>query len=157
MYLCRLEAMLADGRRFRRGSSASIADFSAAQSIWFMRRAPPIAALLADYPQVVDWFARVAAFGHGDATPMGAAEAIELAARTQGHAPTVVAPGLGFSAGDLATVAAADYAHDEVAGAIVGLDVDEVVIARDDTRAGRVHVHFPRIGFHIKAIKKDLA
>ena len=46
---------------------------------------------------------------------------------------------------------------DEVGGAIVGLDVDEVVIARYDPRAGRVHVHFPRMGFHIKAIKKELA
>ena len=156
-YLRRLESMLGDGRRFLLGSAASIADFSAAQSIWFMRRAPPIAALLGDYARVVDWFARVAAFGHGEATPMGSGDAIAVAAQTKGHAPTAVGPGLGFAAGDPVTVAAADYAHDEIAGAVVGLDADEVVIARDDPRAGRVHVHFPRIGFHIKAIKKDLA
>jgi hypothetical protein len=53
------------------------------------------------------------------------------------------------------TVVASDYAHDEIVGAVVGLDDDEVVIARDDARAGRVHVHFPRIGFHIKALKKE--
>jgi hypothetical protein len=45
---------------------------------------------------------------------------------------------------------------DEIAGALVGLDADEVVVARDDARAGRVHVHFPRIGFHVKAAKKEL-
>ncbi len=156
-YLHRLEAMLGDGRRFLLGSAASIADFSAAQSIWFMRRAPPIAALLVDYPRVVDWFARVAAFGHGDATPLGSAEAIALAAQAKSHAPTAVGAGLGLSAGDPVTVAPADYAHDEVAGTIVGLDADEVVIARNDVRAGRVHVHFPRIGFHIKVVKKDLS
>jgi hypothetical protein len=53
------------------------------------------------------------------------------------------------------TVSAADYAHDEIAGMLVGLDADEVVLARDDERAGRVHVHFPRIGFHVKAAKKE--
>jgi NADPH-dependent curcumin reductase CurA len=45
---------------------------------------------------------------------------------------------------------------DEIAGTLVGLDADEVVVARDDARAGRVHVHFPRIGFHVKAAKKEL-
>ncbi|HEV7574787.1 MAG TPA: glutathione S-transferase family protein [Caldimonas sp.] len=156
-YLRRLEAMLADGLPFLLGSVASIADFSAAQSIWFLRRAPPIAAVLDAYPKVVAWFARVAAFGHGESTPMGSDEAIALAAQSKDRAPTAVAAGMGFSAGDEVTVAAADYAHDEIAGRVVGLDGDEVVIARDDARAGRVHVHFPRTGFHIKPIKKDSA
>ncbi|MEO5844564.1 MAG: glutathione S-transferase family protein [Caldimonas sp.] len=154
-YLRRLEAMLADGRLFLIGSVASIADFSAAQSIWFMRRAPPIAAMLGACPKVVDWFERVAAFGHGKSTPMGSDEAIALAARSVGHAPTSIASGAGFAAGDQVTVVAADYAHDEIAGGIVGLDGEEVVIARDDERAGRVHVHFPRLGFHVKAARKE--
>ena len=49
----------------------------------------------------------------------------------------------------------ADYAHDEVVGSLVGLDASEVVVERVDERAGTVHVHFPRVGFHVKAIKKD--
>ena len=75
-----------------------------------------------------------------------------------------MATGVGFcsatsrrSPSDAVTVAAADYAHDEISGAVVGLDGDEVVIARDDARAGRVHVQFPRIGLHVKAAKKDLS
>ena len=154
-YLARLAAMLADGRKFLLGGSASLADVSAAQSIWFMRRAPPIAALLAPYPGVVAWFERVAAFGHGDATPMTSEEAIAVAAGARGHAPTRVADGQPFAAGSEVTVAASDYAHDEIAGRVVGLDDDEVVIAREDARAGSVHVHFPRIGFHVKALKKE--
>ena len=31
----------------------------------------------------------------------------------------------------------------------------EVVVERVDERAGTVHVHFPRVGFHVKAIRKD--
>ena len=156
-YLDRLAAMLADGRKFLLGGSASIADVSAAQSIWYIRRVPPIAPVLAPYPGVVAWFERVAAFGHGESTPMASGEAIAVAAHARSHAPTAVAEGQPFAVGAEITVAASDYAHDEIVGTVVGLDDDEVVIARDDARAGRVHVHFPRIGFHVKAVKKENA
>lgn len=45
-----LEQLLTDGRRFLCGEASSIADFSVAQSIWFMRRAPPIAVMLDPSP-----------------------------------------------------------------------------------------------------------
>ena len=155
-YLRRIEGMLADGRRFLLGSAASIADFSAAQSIWFMRRAAASAAMLDAYPAIAAWFTRVTAFGHGESTPLESADAIALAAGSTSHAATSVPDGAGFSTGDAVTVSASDYAHDEIAGTLVGLDADEVVVVRDDARAGRVHVHFPRIGFHVKAAKKEL-
>jgi len=156
-YLDRLAALLDDGRKYLLGNIASIADVSAAHSIWFMRRAPPIAALLAPYPGIVAWFERVAAFGHGESTSMGSDEAIAVAARAKSHAPASVAAAQPFAAGTEVSITAADYAHDEIVGTIVGLDDDEAVIARDDPRAGRVHVHFPRIGFHIKPTRKDMA
>jgi len=156
-YLHRLESMLADGRRFLLGSAASIADFSAAQSIWFMRRAAASAAMLEAYAGIGAWFGRVTAFGHGESTAMESADAIALAAASKSHAATSIGEGAGFSGGDAVTVTASDYAHDEIAGTLVGLDGDEVVLARDDARAGRVHVHFPRIGFHVKAAKKELS
>jgi len=43
-----------------------------------------------------------------------------------------------------------DYAHDASVGRLVGLGHDDVVIERTDPRAGTLHVHFPRIGFHVK-------
>ncbi len=149
-YLGRLEAMLADGRPFLLGGSASIADMSAAQSIFFMRLAPPIAALLGEWPQLGAWYARVDAFGKGTPAPMTSTEAIETAARATDRAPLVMIAEPGLEAGADVTVTPTDYAHDPVAGRLVGLSTDEVVIERDDPRAGRVRVHFPRIGFQIK-------
>jgi glutathione S-transferase len=154
-YFARLEAMLADERSFLLGEAPCIADVAVAHSIWFLRRAPPVAAGFSGYPRVAAWYERVLAFGHGEATPLASAEALAIAARAASHAPTRVAAGQGFVAGDAVTVTPADYAHDEVLGTIVGLDGDEVVIERSDPRAGTLHVHFPRIGFHIKAVKKD--
>ncbi len=154
-YLARLEAMLGDERRFLLGAAACIADVAAAQSIWFMRLAPPIAARLDPYPRVRAWFERVAAFGHGEPETMPAEAAIAVAAAARRHAPAAVAAGEGLAAGEEVTVVPADYAHDEVAGTLVGLDAEESVIERRDPRAGFVHVHFPRIGFHVKAIRKE--
>jgi len=122
-----------------------------------MRRAPPVAAAFADFVRVAGWYERVAAFGHGESSKLSSADALAIAAEARGHAPTRVAAGQGHAAGDEVTVTPADYAHDDVSGTIVGLDRDEVVIARSDARAGNLHVHFPRIGFHIKAVKKDSA
>jgi len=35
------------------GAVACIADFAATQSIWFLRRAPPVATILAGFPRLV--------------------------------------------------------------------------------------------------------
>ncbi len=150
-YLGRLEAMLADSRPFLLGALPCIADFSAAQSIWFVRRAPPVAAHLAPFARLLAWYERVAAFGHGKSEPLSSTAAIELARSATGHAPCTVAPDAGIEAGTPVSVVPADYAHDEVVGRLVGLDDEESVVERSDDRAGTIHVHFPRIGFHVKA------
>ena len=66
------------------------------------------------------------------------------------HEPVQVEPGLGFEMGEAVTVAPTDYGRDPVAGMLVGLTNEEVVIERHDERAGTLHVHFPRIGFQIR-------
>ena len=148
-YLSRLEQMLAAGDHFLLGTQPCIADFSAAQSVWFMRLAPPIAALLDAYPKLTAWYERVNASGQGRFTKTTSAEAIAVAAGGQ-HAPLVFSAEPGLAQGDAVSVTPTDYAHDPVVGALVGLSRDEVVVARSDERAGVVHVHFPRIGFQIK-------
>ena len=148
-YLSRLDHLLSDGRPFLLGALASIADFSAAQSVWFIHLAPPVATVLEAYPKVEAWYRRVEAFGQGTFTKMKIAEAIEVAASSVPVALAFAAePGL--ARGDDVTVTPTDYAHDAVAGKLVGLGPHEVVIARTDERAGTVHVHFPRIAFQIK-------
>ena len=148
-YLARIEHLLGDGRPFLLGALASIADFSAVQSVWFMHRAPPIASVLGAYPKVEAWYRRVSGFGQGAFTAMTSAEAIAVAAKGE-HAPLSFSAETGLEPGDEVTVTPTDYAHDAVAGRLVGLSVREVVIARSDARAGTVHVHFPRIAFQIK-------
>ena len=150
-YLERIERMLADGRPFLLGALVSIADFSVAQSVWFLRLAPSLAGLLAPFPKVVAWHDRIAAPGHGRSEAMSSAEALRIAAQTTtAHAPTEFDATQGFALGDEVAVTPLDYAHDASVGRLVGLGHDDVVIERTDPRAGTLHVHFPRIGFHVK-------
>ena len=148
-YLGRLESLLADGRRFLLAAEPCIADFSVAQSIWYMRRSPPIAELLAPFTRLQEWFGRMQAFGHGVSADMTSGESIAVAAAASSRAPTRFDATAGLAEGDAVTVTPSDYAQDPVAGRLVGLAQEEVVLARVDERAGLVHVHFPRIGFHI--------
>ena len=149
-HLAALQAQLALGGPWLLGAAPCVADFSAAHPLWFIRQAAPVAQLLDAYPQVQAWLDRVLAIGHHSHTDLASAEALLIAAAASGHAPTQVQPGLGFEAGQAVTVGAIDYGQDPVAGSLVGLTADEVVIQRQDERAGSLHVHFPRFGFQIR-------
>lgn len=152
-YLGWLESQLADGRKFFVGEAPSIADFSVAHSIWYIRRAPPVADVLAPYPGIDAWFGRVQAFGHGTFDSLTSADAIAIAGKAASHAATGFDDTQGFARDEAVTVSATDYGADPVAGLLAGLTRDEVAVRRNDERAGTVIVHFPRIGFQVKKAK----
>ncbi len=149
-YLSSLDAQLADGRPWLMGDDASIADFSVAHCGWYVKRGGTVADIFKPHAHFGAWLERVLALGHGAPQPMRSEEAVAEAAAATGHAPCSVAPGLGFEAGQAVTVTPTDYGQDPVAGTLVGLSTDEVVVRRTDPRAGTVHVHFPRAGYQIK-------
>ena len=49
-------------------------------------------------------------------------------------------------------ISAIDYGVDAVEGELVFSGSEELILRREDPRAGTVHVHFPRMGFAIKAL-----
>jgi hypothetical protein len=147
-YLASLNAQLSDGRPYLLGFEPSIADFAVAHCGWYLRRAGTLADIIPAH--LAAWLDRVLAIGHGRFEPLKSEEALAIAKAATAHAPTAVQAGLGFEAGQAVTVTPTDYGMDPVAGTLVGLSADEVVLARSDERAGRVHVHFPRRGFQIQ-------
>jgi hypothetical protein len=152
-HLSAIAAQLQQGWPWLFGAAPSIADFSAGHCLWFIRLARPVAHLLDDYPPIGPWLDRLFAIGHHGSTAMSSTEALSVAAGATAHAPTAVEPGLGFEPGQAVTVAATDYGTDPVAGTLVGLSGDEVVLRRSDARAGMIQVHFPRFGFQIRTDK----
>jgi glutathione S-transferase len=149
-YFAWLEGTLDGSGGFLLGAEPCIADFSVAHSLWYIRRAPPVAPVLDPFPRLRAWSERVGAFGRGRPEELSSSEALAIAARASAYAPVQVETGQGFEAGMPVTVAATDYATDLVPGTLVGLTNDEVAIERSDPRAGTVHVHFPRIGYQVK-------
>jgi len=153
-HLAALDAQLAGGGPWLLGAAPSIADFSVAHCLWFIRQATPVAHILAPHAALGAWLDRLLAVGHSPHTPLDSAAAVALAAAAGGHAPVAVMAGGGFEAGEAVTVAATDYGSDPVAGTLVGLSPLQVTLRRHDERAGTVHVHFPRWGFQIKKESK---
>ena len=152
-HLAALDAQLAQGGPWLLGAVPCIADFSVGHCLWFIRRSQPVAHLIDAYPAVAAWLDRLLAIGHPTPDRMSSAEAIAVAAaatETHSYAPVAVAADQGFELGEAVSVAATDYGSDPVSGALVGLSADEVVVRRQDPRAGTLHVHFPRFGFQIK-------
>ena len=149
-HLAALDQQLRQGGPYLFGPQICIADFSAAHCLWFIQLAKPVAHVLDAHPALCSWLARMQAIGHDRHTAMSSTQAIEAARDATEHAAVQVQAGLGFEAGERVTVAALDYGTDAVAGELVGLNLNEVVVRRVDERAGTVQVHFPRIGFQIR-------
>jgi glutathione S-transferase len=130
----------------------SIADFSVAHTLWFLKQTPVTAPFVDDYPDVVAWLGRVLGFGHGAPDPMTSADAVVIAAQAvaaQLPEEEFLDPN-GFKAGDLVTISATDYGVDPVEGELMFSGREELIVRREDERAGVVHVHFPRSGFRIE-------
>ncbi|MCD5970325.1 glutathione S-transferase family protein [Pseudomonas quasicaspiana] len=130
----------------------SIADFSVAHTLWFLKQTPVTAPLVDDYPGVAAWLGRVLGFGHGAPSELSSAEAVEIALNaTPAALPDEQFVDLnGFKAGDQVTISAIDYGVDPVDGELVFGGREELILRREDERAGVVHVHFPRFGFRIE-------
>jgi len=149
--MSRLELQLSRNGDFLFGEP-SIADFSVAHTLWFLKQTPVTAPLVDGYPEIVAWLGRVLGFGHGASSELSAAEAVEIAAKATPAAlpDEVFVDPNGFQPGDQVAIAAIDYGVDPVAGELLFNGREELILRREDERAGVVHVHFPRFGFRVE-------
>lgn len=100
------------------------------------------------------WYDRIAAFGHGTATPMSAEDALKVARGAKPAPVTHLSPNGdpgGLRAGSTVIVTPDDNARVPVKGTLVAASASQIVINRNDGQGGDLHVHFPRIGFDVIA------
>jgi hypothetical protein len=64
----------------------------------------------------------------------------------------VVLPVPGVSIGQQVSIAATDYGVDPVVGELLYASSEQLILRRENPRAGEVHVHFPRFGFKVEAV-----
>jgi glutathione S-transferase len=142
-----LEATLDDGRHFIGGDAPGHGDLALYANIWFVKSVPiagDTAAAILGLPILAEWFARMAAIGHGRFETITADDAIAVARAATPAEPrgTVI----GFAPGDRVLVKTDGSGDEPVAGEIVRCDPSGITVLRDSAEAGRVAVHFPRLG-----------
>jgi len=152
LYLDRLEQTLG-AQNFFFGSAATIADFSIFHCLWFVTRGGPVAKVLESYPALRSWRERIAAFGHGTHEKLDSGAAIDIARASSAQESPGIIDTHGLARGDRVVIAATDTGVDPIEGALYGATRDRLSIAREDPRAGKVVVHFPRLGFELRKVK----
>ena len=151
-YLRRIANML-DAQAYLMGDAPCIADFAVYHPLWFTRtRMPVMADILNATPQVLSWMDRMAAIGHGNSTKCSPEEAIAVASATQ---PALISNEIfqdehEIALGSEVVIAAESFGLEPTAGILLAATRTRYTIARIDARAGKVHVHFPRVGFVLK-------
>jgi hypothetical protein len=150
-----MDARLADGRDFMLGARPGLPDALCYYLVWFVRgRYSKGADFLAGFANLCAWEKRVAAIGHGRATDMSAAEALDIAHDARTETPERADPGdpQGLEPGDAVAIVAVDVgAGSPVTGHVLSLGPQEIAIRRADARVGEVAVHFPRVGYRVRA------
>ncbi len=148
-----IESLLSDGREWIAGPAPCVADLAVYHPLWFFNaRTERLAHELAPYPAIAAWMGRVRAFGHGAPTPMAPERALEIARNAQPLAPEPSTPWpedppLGAEV----RIRADDYGRDVVSGELIHAGIDEIAVRRDDPIVGTVVVHFPRLGYDLRA------
>ena len=157
-YLRRI-ANMADEHDFLFGMEPCVADFAAYHGIWYTRQqVPPLADILNATPSVIEWAERVAAIGHGVSTPLTAADAVALAKAAEPAPPganllidSAFQDDHGIALGSRVTITPETFGVEPTEGELIAATRTHYSLRREDPRAGTVHVHFPRIGYVLRA------
>lgn len=153
-YLRRISDML-DDWPFLLGEAPSIADFAMYHPLWFTRTQTPVLIdVFNSTPAVLEWMDRMAAIGHGEVGKSSAAEAIAIAAAATPAAlhDETFQDDHGIPLGSRVTVSSESFGPEPTEGELIAATRMHFTLRRSDERAGIVHVHFPRIGYVLKAL-----
>jgi glutathione S-transferase len=154
LYLQRIASMIGE-HDFLFGAVPTLADFACYHPLWFTAtRVPQMAGIFDATPNLRPWLARMQALSaagkalRSDLTPQAA---IELAARsTPAPVGTAFTDEHGIELGTQVAITAEKFGMEASVGELLAATPQRYTIARTDLRAGRVHVHFPRLGFALK-------
>lgn len=137
---------------FLLGDAFSVADAALYHTLWFVRADPVAATTIFSRPALASWFGRVEAMGDGNPQPMTGEEAMALARSSQpaAAAATDRDDPTGLRIGMRVAICSDDLPSDAFTGTLSLLADHEIAIEREDPDVGRIQVHFPRAGYHVR-------
>ncbi|MEO5669618.1 MAG: glutathione S-transferase family protein [Ramlibacter sp.] len=156
-YLRRI-AHMAEEHDFLFGTAPCVADFAAFHSLWYTReQASVMADILGATPAVGEWMDRMAAIGHGGMSKFSSGDAITVAKSAEPMPPgqnllidSAFQDDHGIPLGSPVTITAETFGLEATAGTLIAATRTHFSMSREEPRVGRVHVHFPRIGYVLK-------
>ena len=159
-YVRRLAHML-EGNDFLLGSAPCVADFAAYHPLWFTVKCVPVLASILDAtPAVQAWMGRMAALGHGQMEKFSATESIAVCAHSTGatalfghDVDAMFQDEHGIALGSQVAISAEVFGQELTTGELIAATRNHFTLKRVDERAGTVLVHFPRIGYVLKAVQ----
>jgi glutathione S-transferase len=154
-YLRRISTMV-DEQPFVLGNAPSIADFACYHPLWFTRERSKMLAIFEATPKVLAWMDRMAALSKPAAARMNDSEAIEIAKQSTPAAlpDEPFQNEHGIALGTEVTITAESFGLESTTGELIAASRTRYTLKRMDARAGTVHVHFPRVGFQLRALNK---
>jgi glutathione S-transferase len=143
-----LEARLAE-TPWVGGDAPSVADFACYHPLWLhvsCNRKP-----LAAGPKVLQWYKAVEDLGHGQRNEITPEEAFSAAKASEPRAlPTSTEHG-SLQIGQVVQVAPLDYGVVPITGTLAAVTEHRIIVARQSSEFGTLHVHFPRAGYSLAA------
>ena len=145
-----VEDLLGDGWLSAPGRTPRLADFALYQRLWWLKALDGKAAhALAGYPRIRDWMVGIAAIGHGKRRELTPQDALRAASGATPDPDPPGSPSEELRPGTRVRVATEDFALDPVEGEVVHATKEAIALRRDDPEVGRLHVHFPRLGYEV--------
>lgn len=137
---------------FLNGAHPAAGDFTLYATLWFLANGRFD---FSGLPAVSAWMARMAAFGHGKPEESTAEEALLIAAAalpaplpTDSTSPDAS----GVALGQQVQVTPEQLGHGtSVQGELVAINSRRMTLRLHTERCGEVHVHFPRLGYRLRA------
>ncbi len=152
LHMAWLEQALADQRPYFNGATPDVGDFTLFSTLWFARVGRFD---FGAFPALAAWMARMDAWGHGQAQPLDAEQALAVARHSMpAPLPASVLPdGSGLTPGQRVAVTPEQAGHGTtVEGELVAITPQRLSLRHTDERCGTVHVHFPRLGYRARAV-----
>ena len=138
---------------FINGNHPGVGDFSLYCAVWFAR----VGRIdMGAYPALADWLKRMRSLGHGTRSEMTAQAALDVAQQATPLAldyESISPDASGLSLGQTVSVQPEILGKESVIGELVGINPERITVKIYSERCGTVHVHFPRVGYRIRASK----
>jgi glutathione S-transferase len=153
-YLRRIANML-ETHPFLLGPQPCLADFSVYHPLWYTRtHTGDVAGVFDATPGVKDWLDRMAALPATPKAQWGAEQAIAIAASCEPAAlpEQIFQDEHGIALGSRVTIASESSGTEPTEGVLMAATRMHYTLRRVDPRAGTMHLHFPRIGYTLRAV-----